>query len=324
MRHLLAGKTLAAALIAGALLSACGDSAHQASSAPRFADGSNFVDVLDTEMHFVQSGTGTPIVFLHGNPTSSFLWRNVTPHVSPLGRTIAPDLVGHGRSGKPDIDYRFPTQLRYLEEFISVLGLTDLILVVHDWGSGLGFAYASRHPENVRGIAFMEAMIRPFASLEDVSPLFAPMLAQFRDPAISRDLLINQNVFIEQLLPGTVLRGLNDEELAAYREPFLDPASREPIWRWPNEIPIAGEPADSHAILEEYATYLRASEVPKLWLYATPGVLLPESKKGEIVGVFPNAEALAIGPGLHFIQEDQPDAIGSAIADWLQRNRLLK
>lgn len=303
----------------------CGDagSGPAPDPAPASGEGSNFVRVLDTEMHFVQRGTGRPIVFLHGNPTSSYLWRNVTPHVSPLGRTIALDLVGHGDSGKPDIDYRFPTQLRYVEEFMRVLGLDDVVLVVHDWGSALGFAYASRHPDEVAGIAFMEAMIRPFDSPEDVSPLFAPALRQFRDPAISRDLLIDQNVFIEQLLPGAVLSGLSPEDLDVYRRPFLDPASREPIWRWPNEIPIAGEPADNHAIFADFARYLRTSPVPKLWLFGTPGVLLPESKRDEIVGVMPNVRAVGIGPALHYVQEDQPDAIGSAIAAWLVDNDLV-
>lgn len=305
-----------------ALLSACGDGASTAAAPPETREGSNFVRVFDTELHFVQRGEGRPILFLHGNPTSSYLWRNVTPHVSPLGRTIALDLPGHGDSGKPDIDYRFSTQLAYVEEFIRVLGLEDLVLVIHDWGSGLGFAYASRHPENVRGIAFMEGMIRPFESLADVSPLFAPSLEQFRDPTISRDLLITQNLFIEQLLATSVLAGLSEEDLNVYRAPFLDPASREPIWRWPNEIPIAGEPADNHEIFEKYASYLRTDDVPKLWLYGTPGVLLPESKGEEIVGVMPNVTAIGVGPGLHYLQEDQPDAIGAAIAEWLRANRL--
>ena len=311
-------------LILAAFSFACGDGATTSTtlSAPVFGEGSNFVRVFDTELHFVQHGEGRPILFLHGNPTSSYLWRNVTPHVSPIGRTIALDLVGHGDSGKPDIDYRFPTQLRYLEEFVRVLGLEDVVLVVHDWGSGLGFAYASRHPENVRGLAFMEGMIRPFESLEDVSPLFAPSLSQFRDPAISRELLIDQNIFVEQLLPSAVLSGLSEADLDVYRQPFLDPASREPIWRWPNEIPIAGEPADNHEIFERYASYLRTTEVPKLWLFGTPGVLLPESKRDEIVGVMPNVKAVSVGPGLHYLQEDAPDAIGSAIAGWLRDNDL--
>ncbi len=304
----------------------CGDGATTSTvpTAPVSSEGSNFVDVLDTRLHFVQRGEGRPILFLHGNPTSSYLWRNVTPHVSPLGRTLALDLPGHGDSGKPDIDYRFPTQLRYVEEFIRVMGLEDLVLVIHDWGSGLGFAYASRHPDNVRGIAFMEGMIRPFDSLEDVSPLFAPSLAQFRDPAVSRDLLIRQNQFIEQLLPGAVLTGLSEADLDVYRAPFLDPSSREPIWRWPNEIPIAGAPADNHEIFEAYARYLATDDVPKLWLYGTPGVLLPESKSDEIVGVMPNVTAVGVGPGLHYLQEDQPDAIGTAIASWLAKNGLVE
>jgi haloalkane dehalogenase len=209
--------------------------------------------------------------------------------------------------------------LHYLEAFIEVLGLRNLTLVVHDWGSALGFAYAARHPDNIRAIAFMEAMIRPFTTPEDVSPVFAPLLIQFRDPMLGRRLLIEQNLFVEQLLPAAVLRPLTEEELAAYREPFLEPASREPVWRWPNEIPIGGEPADNHALFEEFSAYLRTSEVPKLWLYATPGILLEPGDRDSILRDLPNTEAVAVGAGLHFIQEDQPDAIGTAIAAWSGR-----
>ncbi len=284
---------------------------------PTFDEGSNFVAVGGTMMHFVQRGRGDPILMLHGNPTSSFLWRNVIPHLDGLGRVIAPDLVGFGMSGKPAIEYRFVEQLAYVEELIATLRLENIVFILHDWGSAIGFAYASRHPENVRGIAFMEAMIRPFTSPEDVSTVFAPFLRQFRDPVIGRQLIIDQNFFVETLLPLAVIRPLTEEELAVYRAPFLEPASREPIWRFPNEIPIAGDPADVHQIFVQYAEYLRTDPVPKLWLSAEPGILLDATKREEVLAL-PSAREVSIGPGRHFIQEDQPDAIGEAIAAWLR------
>ncbi len=294
----------------------CG-SDDDAASQRTFEQGSNSVEVLDTTMHFVQRGEGRPILLIHGNPTSSFLWRNVTPHLSDLGRTIAVDLVGHGDSGKPDIDYRFSTHLQYLEAFIAELGLRDVILVLHDWGGGLGFAYADAHRDNIAGIAFMETLVRPF-STETVPPLFAPILAQFRDPVLGRMMIIDQNVFIEQLLGSAGPGGLSEEVLDVYRAPFLDPADRLPILVWPNEIPIDGVPADNAETIGSYYRYLQSDPVPKLWLYADPGVLLPPSERASLE-TLPNLESVGVGAGLHFIQEDQPDAIGMAIAEWIGR-----
>lgn len=310
----IAGRLLAGFAVAATLSLGCSDGD---TPSPTFPDGSNLVDVLGTTMHFVQAGDGEPILMLHGNPTSSFLWRNVIPHVKGTGRVIAPDLVGFGRSGKPPIEYRFVEHLAYLEEFIETLGLDNITLVLHDWGSGLGFAYAARHPERIRGIAFMEAIIDAYDSFDDVPAGFAPFLAQFRDPVLGRELLIDQNFFIETLLATAVAGGLSEEILDVYREPFLDPASREPIWRWPNEIPIAGEPADVDAEVRAYAEYLRTSPVPKLWLSAVPGVLLGAAQREKVLAL-PNVEEVPIGTGLHYVQEDEPDAIGRALARWIE------
>lgn len=308
---------LVAALTTGLSLGSVGCGSDDDAVQRTFAQGSNFVDVLDTTMHFVQRGEGRPILLIHGNPTSSFLWRNVTPHLSGLGRTIAVDLVGHGDSGKPDIDYRFPTQLAYLEEFIAELDLRDVILVLHDWGGGLGFAYADRHPENIAGIAFMETLVRPFTTAT-VPPFFAGFLTQFRDPVLGPMLIIDQNFFVEVLLGTAGPGGLSEEVLDVYRAPFLDPADRKPILVWPNEIPIDGDPADNAATMASYYRYLQTDPVPKLWLYAEPGVLLPSAER-EALEALPNLESVLVGSGLHYIQEDQPDAIGAAIADWIDR-----
>ncbi|MFQ5796172.1 MAG: haloalkane dehalogenase [Candidatus Bipolaricaulia bacterium] len=205
---------------------------------------SNYVEVLGSKMHYVDEGEGDPILFLHGQPTSSYLWRNIVPHLTSLGRCIALDLIGFGKSDKPDIEYRFFDHVKYVEGFIETMGLKNITLVIHDWGSALGFYYAMRHEDNVKGIAFMEAILMPIASWEDFPKDFQEIFRAFRTPDVGWDMLVNQNMFVEQLVPGAAMRKLTEEEMNHYREPFKDPSSRKPVWRWPNELPIEGEPAD--------------------------------------------------------------------------------
>ncbi len=205
---------------------------------------SRYIEVHGAKLHYIDEGEGDPILFLHGNPTSSYLWRNVIPYLTPHGRCLALDLVGMGKSDKPDIDYRFFDHVRYVEGFIAALGLRNATLVVHDWGSALGFHYASRHEANVKAIAFMEAILMPLPSWEMLPEEARAAFQAFRTPEVGRDLIVKQNMFVEQVLPGGILRALSEAELNRYREPFTDPASRKPVWRWPNEIPIAGKPAD--------------------------------------------------------------------------------
>ena len=278
------------------------------------------VALLDNELAYVDTGAGEPIVFLHGNPTSSYLWRNVIPHVAGLGRCLAPDLVGMGDSGKaPAGAYRFADHARYLDAWFEALGLArNVVLVVHDWGSALGFHWARRHPERVRGIAYMEAIVRPVTWAE--WPEAARKIFQaMRSPA-GEEMVLQKNVFVERILPASVLRGLTPEELERYRAPYREPGeSRRPTLTWPRQIPIDGEPADVVAIVEAYAAWLAASPVPKLFVNADPGTILTGSPR-ESCRAWPNQEEVTVR-GAHFIQEDSPDEIGRALAAFVRRLR---
>jgi haloalkane dehalogenase len=284
-----------------------------------FPYDSHFVEVESSKMHYVEVGSGDPILFLHGQPTSSYLWRNILPHLAPQGRAIAPDLIGFGRSDKPDIEYRFVDHARYIDGFIEALGLDRVTLVIHDWGSGLGFHWARRHAERVRGIAFLEAILAPIPSWDDFPAEMRDLFKGFRSPETGRALIIDQNVFIEQVLPGSVARGLTEVEMERYREPFKDPASREPVYRWPNELPIDGEPADVTEIVGAYNAWLQETDVPKLLLHAEPGAIIRAPVVEWCKANLPELEVVHVGPGIHFLQEDNPDGIGKAVADWYRR-----
>jgi haloalkane dehalogenase len=281
-----------------------------------FPQVSSRVEVHGSPMHYVEAGDGDPIVFLHGNPTSSYLWRNVIPHLAPLGRCIAPDLIGMGGSGKPDIEYRFFDHVRYVDGFLEALGLRDITLVIHDWGSAVGFHYAMRHEENVKAIAFLEAILMPLPDWHAMPAEMRDMFRAFRSPEVGWDLIVNQNVFIERFLPAAILRKLTEEEMNRYREPFLEPQSRKSIWRWPNEIPIAGEPADVAAAVSDYNTKLQKSDLPKLLLYATPGAVITAPLVDWCSNSLKSLTAVHVGEGIHFLQEDHPHEIGTAIAHW--------
>jgi haloalkane dehalogenase len=276
---------------------------------------SKFVEVQGSRMHYVEEGAGDPVLFLHGNPTSSYLWRNVIPHLSPLARCIAPDLIGMGKSDKPDIEYRFFDHVQYVDGFIEALGLRNITFVVHDWGSALGFHYARRHEDNVKGLAFMEAIMRP-VTWDEWPEQARGMFQAFRTPDVGENMILERNVFVENVLPGSILRKLSDEEMARYREPYPDPASRRPTWRWPNEIPIDGEPPDVVEAAQAYADWLGKSDVPKLLLYAQPGAIMQEPLVEWCRKNVRNLKAVDIGPGVHFVQEDRPHEIGEAIVGW--------
>ena len=279
---------------------------------------SQFVDVLGSKMHYVEGGHGDPILFLHGNPTSSYLWRHILPHLESGARVIAPDLIGMGKSDKPDLEYRLVDHVRYVEGFIEALGLQQVTLVVHDWGSALGFHYARRHETNVKGVAFMEAIVRSMTWAEwphTVRPLFQA----FRTPEVGWDLIVNKNVFVEQVLPGAIQRKLTDDEMQSYREPFIEPSSRKPVWRWPNEIPVDGHPEEVVQLVDTYTSWLATSEVSKLLLYATPGALIRKEQVQWCRDHINNLETVDLGPGLHFVQEDRPDEIGRALREWYER-----
>jgi haloalkane dehalogenase len=269
------------------------------------------VSVLDTDMSYVDVGRGDPIVFLHGNPTWSYLWRNVIPHVVARGRCLAPDLVGMGQSGKsPTRRCRFVDHARYLDAWFEALQLRENVtLVLHDWGSALGFHWARRHPGRVRAIAYMEAIAQP-REWSDLPPGREAMFRQFRSAEGEQKILL-ENAFIEIVLPKSILRTLGPEEMAAYRGSFPDPASRLPTLVWPRELPIAGEPADVVATVEEYGHWLARSSVPKLFINADPGSLLI-GRAREFCRTWPNQTEVGVR-GIHFIQEDCPIEIGAAL-----------
>ncbi|WP_432991159.1 haloalkane dehalogenase [Dactylosporangium sp. CA-233914] len=277
--------------------------------------------VLGIEMAYVEIGEGDPIVLLHGNPTSSYLWRNVLPHLQPRGRCIAPDLIGMGDSDKlPDSgpgSYRFVEHRRYLDALLEALDVHERVtLVVHDWGSALGFDWANRHREAVKGIAYMEAIVRPQAWDHWDTMGKRALLQALRSDA-GEEMILRDNLFVEQVLPQAILRTLSDEEMAQYRRPFAEPGEgRRPTLTWPREIPIEGEPADVAAIADAYADWLATSDVPKLFLKAEPGAILASDWLLDVVRGWP-AQAEVTVAGLHFVQEDSPDEIGRAIASWM-------
>jgi len=264
-------------------------------------------------------GTGDPVVFLHGNPTSSYLWRNVVPHLSGLARCVVPDLIGQGDSDKLDApgpgSYTFVEHREYLDGLLDRLDLGDRVtLVVHDWGSALGFDWASRHRDRVAGIAYMEALVRPVTW--DEWPEAARSIFQAMRSDAGEQIVLEKNLFVEAILPSSILRPLEEAELAEYRRPFLRPGEdRRPTLSWPRQIPVDGEPSDVVAIVEEYAAFLAGSPLPKLFVNAEPGSILVGAQR-EFCRTWPNQTEVTV-PGLHFVQEDSPDLIGAAIAEWL-------
>lgn len=280
-----------------------------------------YTTVLGKRMAYVERGEGDAIVFLHGNPTSSYLWRNIMPHVEHLGRCIAPDLIGMGDSEKLDQpgagSYRFVEHRRYLDALLEQLALGERVtLVVHDWGSALGFDWANRHRDRLRGIAYMEAIVRPMSWAEWPEPV-KPIFSGFRSEA-GEEMILEKNIFVERVLPGSILRELSHAEMAEYRRPFAEPGEdRRPTLTWPREIPLDGEPADVVEIVQSYADWMAANELPKLFVNADPGAILTGPMRDFCRG-WKNQTEVTV-PGSHFIQEDSPDAIGEAIAGWLRQ-----
>lgn len=270
-------------------------------------------------MAYVERGHGDPIVLLHGNPTSSYLWRGVIPHLEGAGRCIAPDLIGMGDSDKLEPSgadrYTFVEHRRYLDALLEALGASSRVtFVVHDWGSALGFDWAHRHPDAVKGIAYMEAIVRPLAWSE--WPDAARNIFQAMRSDAGEAIVLENNVFVERILPGSIMRQLTEEEMGEYRRPYVDPGeSRRPTLTWPRQIPIEGEPADVTEIVQSYAGWLSTSRIPKLFVNADPGAILTGAQR-EFCRAFPNQEEVTVS-GIHFVQEDSPGEIGRAIAAWL-------
>ena len=277
-----------------------------------------YVEVHGRKMAYIEVGSGDPIVFLHGNPTSSYLWRNVIPHLEMAGRCIAPDLIGMGDSQKledPGPDrYRFVEHRHYLDGLLDALGVdANVTLVVHDWGSALGFDWANRHRDSIKGIAYMEALVRP-VTWDDWPETAVSLFRNLRSPA-GETMVLEKNIFVENVLPASVIRDLTDAEKAEYGRPYLEAGeSRRPTLTWPREIPLEGEPADVTEIVQNYADWLSASDVPKLFVNANPGTILIGAQR-EFCRGWPNQTEITVA-GTHFIQEDSPHEIGAAIANW--------
>jgi len=282
-----------------------------------------FADIDGSRMSCIDAGTGAAIVFQHGNPTSSYLWRNVMPHCDGLGRLVACDLIGMGDSDKlspsgPD-RYTYAEQRRYLWALWNKLALGDkIVLVLHDWGSALGFEWARRNPDRVAGIVYMEAIVAP-VTWADWPENARRAFQGFRSKA-GDDMILAKNMFVERILPGSVLRKLAEEEMAEYRRPFANPGEdRRPTLTWPRQIPIEGEPADVVAVVDDYSRWLAASPVPKLFINADPGSILI-GRQRELCRTWPNQTEITV-KGLHFLQEDSPDDIGRALAAFVRHVR---
>jgi haloalkane dehalogenase len=283
------------------------------------------VDVLGSRMAYHERGAGAPVLFLHGNPTSSYLWRDVIPELERRGRLIAPDLIGMGDSAKlpnpgPDT-YRFTTHRKYLGAFIdAVIGPAEsIVLVVHDWGSALGFDWANHHRDRIRGIAYMEGIVRPVASWDEWSAAATPIFQGFRSDK-GEAMILQRNVFVERVLPGSVLRKLSEAEMAEYRRPYREAEDRWPTLTWPRQIPIAGEPAEVVQIAQAYSEWMAENGIPKLFVNADPGAILIGAVR-EFCRGWKNQTEVTV-PGSHFIQEDSGPAIGRAVADWIKANAL--
>jgi haloalkane dehalogenase len=279
-----------------------------------------FAVVLGKKMAYVEVGSGDPIVFLHGNPTSSYLWRNIIPHLADVGRCIAPDLIGMGDSAPLDDSgpdsYRFVEHRSYLDALLDQLDLGNRItFVIHDWGSGLGFDWANRHRDRVKGIAYMEAIVQP-VTWDGWPEAARRIFKAMRSPA-GETIVIEKNTFVERILPASILRDLADEEMAVYRAPYVDGGERRrPTLTWPRQIPIEGEPADVHEIVTDYGKWLESATVPKLFINANPGSILTGPQR-EYCRTWANQSEVTVA-GLHFIQEDSPNEIGQAIRKWYQ------
>jgi haloalkane dehalogenase len=276
------------------------------------------INVLESTMAYREAGDReAPIVlFLHGNPTSSYLWRNILPLVSTVAHCIAPDLIGFGQSGKPEIEYRFADHVRYLDAFLEQAGITSAFVVAHDWGSGLAFQLAARRPEFIRGLAFME-FIRPMPTWSDFHPDQIETFKKFRTPGVGEEMILQDNAFVEGVLPAATARKLTEEEMSVYRAPFSTPESRRPTWRFPQELPIAGQPADVYSTIEKAHRALAQSIYPKLLFVGDPGALVSPAFAASFAKGLKNCKMVQLSSGLHYVQEDHPDVIGANIKEWL-------
>ncbi len=282
---------------------------------PEYPFESKYLEVNGSKIHYIDEGSGDPVLFLHGNPTWSYLWRNIIPHVKPVARCIAPDLIGMGKSDKPEIPYRFFDHYSYLEGFVNGLGLKNITLVIHDWGSGLGFHYAMKNQDNVKGIAFMEAIVKP-SKWDEFPKGFKMAFKMMRAPLLGWFMISVMNIFVEKVMPASIVRKLSREEMERYREPFPTVKSRKPVRQWPREIPINEKPADVYRAVSDYFEKLKQSQIPKLFFHSQPGAIIPVKFAKWIIDNIPNLKSVDLGRGLHYLEEDHPQRIGEEIVNW--------
>ena len=281
------------------------------------------VAVLGSTMSYLEQGEGEAVLFLHGNPSAAYLWRNIMPYVAETHRAVAPDLIGMGHSGKPEIAYTFADHAAYLDAFISAMDLDQITLVGHDWGAALAWDFARRHPEKVVRLTFMEGVLPPAfpqPSYEAMGKEMGGMFRALQDPEKGYAMVMKGNMFVEGILPMMINRSLGEVAAAEYGAPYGEIESRLPTWMWPREVPIGGQPETSVNLMADIASFMGETQMPVLLTYAEPGVLVPPQAVPFYTNLIGNLETAFVGQGLHFIQEDQPDAIGRAIADWLRRN----
>lgn len=283
----------------------------------------SYMTIKGQKIAYVDEGFGRPVVFLHGNPASSYLWRNIIPHVAGSHRAIAPDLIGMGDSDKPVLENTYADSAEYMFAFLEALDLKDAVLVLHDWGSGLGWHYARTHPEEISAIAFMEAMTPPFIPYESYESLgdFAEFVRNVNTPGIGEEMIMNQNILLDQFMRfGSPNGPLPDATMEEYNRYYPTAESRKILLDWPREIPIAGEPADVFEVATANNEWLLQSDLPKLMFHVDPGAIIPMAQAQLLQKTLKNMETVFLGQGGHFVQEDYPDEIGQALADWLSRN----
>ncbi len=289
----------------------------------KFPFQSHFISVENTEIHYIdettKEKTDTVFLFVHGNPTSSYLWRNIIPYATPFGRCIAFDLIGFGKSGKPNIEYSFQDHIKYFDSFVAKLKLKNIVLVLHDWGGAIGFNYAKNNPENIKGIVFMETFWKPM-EWKNLDFLTRFVFKKFRDNKAGQKWNGKHNAFLRFILPISIIRKLTEEEKQNYFRPFKTISDRNPIIKFPQELPFKDEGTLNEAIVCDYYNWLKKSTIPKLLLYAKPGVQVQTKDVELCKSVFQNLTTAFIGKGKHYLQEDQPDNIGEAIEQWYLKN----
>ena len=278
---------------------------------------SHFIAVKNSQMHYLDVGAGDVVLFLHSIPTSSYVWRHIIPAVSKNARCIAPDLIGMGQSGKPDIDYRVFDHIEYLDAFIDALNLKNITLVMHGWGSVIGLDYARRHEKNIKAVAFYESHIQPVTSWNQLSLPVQQLASLLSRPGASYRAVVIQNYFIEKLLPSSIVRQLTEEEMDEYRKPFPTPESRKVLWQYVNDLPLGKGPDDVVKLIGEYCHWLQQTPIPKLMLYAIPGFMTTVNSVRWAKENLPDLTLKSLDNAMHLAQESVPDQFVEALLGWL-------